>query len=501
MIPFGPYRPDQPDLENPGVVAALGVVPDIGFYGPMRKLNVFTGALTDRCRGAVSGLDTSGNVLTFAGDETNLYRLSDVTWSDVSGATYATGANERWNFTQHGDTMIAANFSNNTQKWVLGTDSAFSDLSASAPKARYAAIWGSFLVLGYVNDAADGTVGFRIWWGPINAPTGDWTDTALQADKQDLYEAGEITGLVSGDPGIIFGKSAIYVSQYVGPDPVFQIDNTQPERGCPLPGSIATDGKRTFYWSGEGFYLTNGFESQPIGAGKFDDTFKASWSGDGTQVSSAVDPRRKLYIIAYPTFGATPNRKALYNWETGEWSEIPDEIVQCLARLLSPGYTLEQLDNIQSNLDLFPSSLDSPEWRGGSLFFGAFDGDNKFGTFGGNNHKAILETAERQLGAQSVDPEKAQIPGSTGFKSFVSGVRPLVDTQDVQVRLGKRDLQSGAIVYTAAKSPETRTGICKFNAGDEPDARYMRAEVTISENAVWSEAQGIDIDAEVSGSE
>ena len=234
----------------------------------------------------------------------------------------------------------------------------------------------------------------------------------------------------------------------------------------------------------------------PSGANKFDKFFKMDASGDYSEMSSTIDPENKLYMVAYASSGSTPDRLLIYNYEIGEASLIPSESVQALGRIFSPGYTLEQIDNINASLDALTTSLDAREYRGGALFFGAVDDENKLGAFTGSNHEVTMESSERQLGAQK--QEEDQISGSTGFRSFVSGVRPLVDTLDAQVRLGKRNFPSDSVTWTSAKTVNARSGVARFNAGDNPDARYHRAEIVIPSGTTWTQLQGFDIDAEVS---
>jgi len=44
MIPFGPWLPDRPNLQNPGATVALNVVPMPGGYGPFQGGNVVSNA-------------------------------------------------------------------------------------------------------------------------------------------------------------------------------------------------------------------------------------------------------------------------------------------------------------------------------------------------------------------------------------------------------------------------------------------------------------------------
>lgn len=485
MIPFGEWLPDRPPRDNPGAIEAKNVTPIAGGYGPCRALNSFTNALDTRCRGAVSGIAGNLSVFTFAGDAGKLYRLSNATWSDVSQmGGYSTGADEVWNFVEFGRAdrlVIATNFTDVPQKWVLGTSSAFADLSATAPKARYMGVVGDFLVVGNVDDSTDGNVPSRVAWGPINNPEGVWTPSqTTQADFQDLKAGGEITGVVGGEYGSILCRTAVYRMTYVGVPLIFRFDEVSRNTGCVAPGSVASHGAITIFLSEDGFVLFDGQQLAPIGANKVDSWFDEYVSGGGYgRISATMDPARKLYLCAFPADGQdSPSRILIYNWELNRWAWCEQDC-EVLARLLSPGYTLEQLANISASIDALPASLDSRQWQGGAVTFGGFDLSHQFGPFGGATKEAVIDTAETQI----FDPARA----------FVRGVRPIVDAT-ATVALGTRDSPTATVAWTGDMTVNARTHLASFRS----DARYHRARVRTSGD--FSFAQGVDIEATRSGS-
>ena len=497
MIPFSEWLPDQPALDNAGVQVAENVIPYLRYYAPWKNLTTYTNALTDRCRGAVAGIDGSFNTFVFAGDETNLYRLSNATWTDVSGATYTTAADERWAFDIFRNRVIATNYSDNVQNWLMGTDAAFSDLGTNCPKAKHVTVIRDFAVVGNVNDATDGQVPNRVAWSPINDPDGNWTpDVDTQAGEQDLASGLQVMGLIGGEFGIVLMQESVYRMLYVGQPALFQFDEIEGAPGVAegASGSVATFAGRSFYRAEDGFYMTDGTSFVPIGANKIDDFWLNDASAsDYSRMSAVIDPARKIYCLSYVGSGATgstPNKILIYNWEVQRWALVIQDCQQ-LARLLTAGYTLEQLDNINSNLDLFPSTLDSREWQGGAIIFGGFDSTNAFGLFGGANLQARIHTGEVQLG--SLAREENQLPGRSGFRSAVGGVRILADTNDWQARLGYRNLQGDSITWTNLKQPHPETGIAPFRI----DARYHCAEGQINQGAEWSQAYGFDFDSDV----
>lgn len=131
-IPIAEYTPDMPALNNPGSGSIVNCVPrSANSYGPFASLQVYGSALTARCQGAYTCIDSSGNANLFAGDATKLYRYtaSSTTADDVSNGTYTISGEERWNFTLFGQRVVATDFSDAMQSFVLGTSTDFADLA------------------------------------------------------------------------------------------------------------------------------------------------------------------------------------------------------------------------------------------------------------------------------------------------------------------------------------------------------------------------------------
>ena len=111
VIPTGEWLPDLPDYGNPGATIAKNVFPEDGGYGPLPALNEVFGTLTTRCQGFFPCRDSAGTVYNFAGDSERLYKLTHISWSDISTASfsYATAADEFWEFVQWNDRVICVN--------------------------------------------------------------------------------------------------------------------------------------------------------------------------------------------------------------------------------------------------------------------------------------------------------------------------------------------------------------------------------------------------------
>ena len=486
---FGEYLPDLPELENPGATVALNVVPRTAkSYGPFNDLAVLSDALAARCQGMFSAVDDSGNVYTFAGDAGALYKAdSNLTWSDVSdtttSSTYVTATDDYWKFVQYGNRVIATNFFNDVQTFVVGTDSQFTDLdSANAPKARHIAIIRNWVFLGNTNDGVDGNVPHRVWWSGFDDPTswptvGGAAAAAAQSDYQDLPGYGWCQGLVGavgGTDGAAFMENGIFRITYEGPPTVFRFDHLEGARGTPAPGSITQVGALVYYLGEDGFYVFDGSNSIPIGAQKVDRTFFDD--ADQTlfhRISSTADPVKPLIFWSYVSQSSAdgePDKILIYNWEIRRWSLV-EKSHQIIGRSIGFGYTLEGLD-VFGNMDTLPYSLDSRYWAGGAVNLSAFDTSNKLGNFNGDALEATLETGEF-----SGDDRRL----------FITGVRPLVDGGTVTAAIGTRDAPDGTRNWSSL-TPPAADGVCP----QRQSARYVKARVSIAAAGMWEHAQGIE---------
>lgn len=491
IVPFGEYKPDAAALGAP-LTMARGVFPrSSGDYGPFPSLSTFSGALTARCQGAFAGRSKAGNVTNFAGDAAKLYTLSGTTWSDVSKVGgYTTGSEEHWRFVQFFERVIATNYADAIQSWTLDSSSAFADLSAGAPKARHiAAIFPGFVIVGNTFDGTDGAVPNRVWWPALNDPTswptpGSAAAAAVQSDFNDMPTGGwvqALIGAVGGAAGVVLMDTSVYRIEYVGPPDVLAFIEIEKARGTPCVNGAINTGPFFAYVGEDGFYLNNGSQSVPIGAGKVDKYFYTNV--DQTylyRVYGQADPLNKLLVWVFPTGGSggNPSMALIYNWETQRWS---DAEVSCelIYRSLSSGVTLDGLDALFSTIESVTPSLDSRFWTGGKLQFAAFDTTHKQALFNGSNMEAVIETGE--------------VTGD-GQRLFTSGVRPIVDGGTVTARLGARDTAGGAVTYSSYSSVGA-DGICP----QRKSARYTRAGVKIAAGGTWEHAVGAEIHSQPDG--
>lgn len=506
MIEFGELRLDIPPLLNPGLTRAEGVLPKEAGYKQIPQLaDLTTTAIGARPQGMFTTRDPSavGTTYTFVGDVDTLYELNGNSWTDVSGSTYSTAADDRWEFIPWDNLVISTNFTDNIQVKTVGSGN-FADLSGSPPQARHIAVVKDVVVVGNTFDAVDGYKPNRVRWSGINDETA-WTVSATtQADFQDLQnKGGWIQGIVGGDYGIIFQEYAITRMSYIGSPLVFQFDLLENNRGAYAPGSIVPIGDNIAYISHEGFFVFDGRQSIPIGQGKVDDSFFAStglYAHDtqyADRINSAIYPNEHIICWSYSSINADPEGVndiiLFYNYSPAakkRWSvlrtNITDDIAgttdinhYILGTSLSQGYTLEQLDNVSSSIDALPFSLDSPVWAGQNKSLAAITEDLQLALFdktAGNNYDAYFATGEKQL--------------VRGRRSSVTMVRPFIDdpsgSATINVAISGRNTED----TTASFSNTVILNSSGF-ANVRSNARFHRAYFKI-ENG-FEHAEGFDV--------
>lgn len=486
FIPFGEWAPDSPALVG-AARTATNCIGESNYYRPFKSFGVVTGALGGRAFGAISFSDSAGTTFTFAGDATKLYSLSANVFSNVSKAgNYNTLTDGSWKFAKFGNNVIATNYLDNVQNFDLSSPSLFADLAGTPPRAKHIAIVGDFVVLGNLIDGTFGVCSNSVRWSGINNPA-TWTSSAsTQSDGQILEngDGGAVQGIVGGpNYGIIIQERCIQRMNYVGSPQVFTFDVLKRKHGTQIPNSIIGVGSDVFYIADDGFYRFDGVQVLAIGNDKvnkwflenFDLTYK-------DRLSASIDVANTIVMWAFTTNGAgsggNPNRILCYNWISGKFTLI-EQSLEILFQALTLGLTLEELDDISTDLDALPFSLDSDAYKGGKLLAGAFNTDHKVGYFNGDDMTAVIETTEFE--------------GAKSRFSEINQAMPMIEGDDdtvITARWGTRNNRNDDDVTYGSSLSTNSQGYIQTRA----NARFHRVEHTIAGG--FTKATGIEIDDE-----
>lgn len=499
---FGPWRPDMPDLNNPGVTTARNVTAAAGAnggvtYKPLKSASLYSDtSMQSRPRGTGVGRDTDGNSRVYGGCAEKLYKIDPLTtqWADVSkSGGYVTSENDHWEFADYGYTMMATNYADYPQYIDKDTNIQFANLTTLL-RGRFMAVVREFTVLGSTWDALDGDVPYRLRWSAFDNQF-DWNfSQSTMSDFQDIYTGGNIMGVVGGEAGYIFMQGHIVKMTFIGAPLIFQFDvlPSSVGKGCIASESIITIEGKTYYLSNDGFYMLQGDQVSPVGTGLIDNWFLADANiGSYRFMTRAADPREKLIYWSYCSNQAAigvPDKMIILNYSTGLWTEAAST-APFIFNSISLPWTIEQLD-VFGDIANIPAPFDSPVWAGGAHMLWAMDYTGKIYVFGGENLVGTLETQESLISSAMNQNEIAR-----GDRTTIHGVRPHFHGMgDVVVRGGYRSKASDNPTYTPSKPISDETGFAYFRH----QSRYHRFRFTLS--GPWTMAMGYQIDATLAGS-
>jgi hypothetical protein len=477
MLRAGEWMPDLPELENPGALEALGVIPDGMGYAPFPQMAAYSGSISATCQGAFSTRGPDLAAYQFAGDNNKLYKLENggTTWSNVTRtlSVYATPTDGRWYFTKFGDTVVAVNGFDEPQSYVTGTSTQFANLGGSPPVAATCTTIREFVVLGRIASFPT-----QVRWSGFSDPT-TWTvDAITQASFKTIEDGGIVQNIVGGEFGVVLQERAIRRMIYAGPPFTFQFDKISTEIGCTYAGSIANFENQVYFADASGFFLLHGGQDlHPIGNNKVDNFFAEDLDQSYLhKMWAAINPEKKLYAVLYAGAGnvsGTPNHMLIYQWADQKWARVEVTAEMIYSGLSQGGYTLEQLDAF-GTMETLPFSLDSPVWAGvARRLLAAFDTSHRLNYFNGAPMAATIDTSEQKP--------------ANGKKAFLRSCRPIVDGGSPTVALITRDTPQETVAIGSDVALDS-LGRAKFRRR----ARYVRARIKIPAGDTWTHAQGID---------
>jgi hypothetical protein len=504
-VVFGAWRPDVTNLENGGLMTAENVLPLDGHYAPFLPMLATGAAMSaNQVLGGVTCQEGTNTIYVYAGDATDLY-VREVTgtatnWEKKTRQTasvdvpYTTIAAEQyWMFTQFDQYVIATNYADDPQIMQVADGGKFEALATigTAPKAKCCGVIGQFVFLGDTDDSVWGVVPYKVQWSAIGAPRqwdlpGSIDAATSQAGEEFLNPAyGKVQFIANGEAfGLVFQQRGITRFTYVGGSAVWQVQTYERSRGAWAPRSVVQIGGLTYFLSSDGFYVTDGQNVEPIGDAQvtrwFFDQFDTNYLH---LLTATIDHQKRCIYWSFPTQGssAVQDTIIIYSWADKRWSYALQESDVTFPGVYW-GYSLDELDEVSTDLDILPASLDSERWKGGRPGPIGFTTAKELAKFINAAGTAILETAE-------FEPNQNQMSVVLGVKPLVTGT---VDT--LTVTLGTRNMQDESIAWGTATSRNTRTKQCDFRQA----AVYHSIRMTIA--GEFDKAIGFQYDTEPAGS-
>lgn len=463
LIEFGEWMPDQAGITG-AIQDAYNVVPQAIGYGAFPEVVDFSASASENLTNAFA-TKYGGTTTVFAAGTTKLFKFDsdDLSLDNVSKAGGYTTA-DRFYFVQFGQKLIAANGNSKLQVWDLGGSTAFADLDASAPAAKFVTVVRDFVVAANTSSATS-----TVYWSDINDET-DWTpSTTSQSDSQFIPDGGDIRGVTGGEFGVVLLEKAIVRMSYVGSPLFFQFDTIAKNVGCYESNSVVQHGNLTFFLSDDGFYMTDGQSVVPIGAEKIDRHFFTYVDQSKlSQMSAAVDSVRKIVLWQYTDIFAK-KKIIMYNWQSKKWSE-GETTTNYLCSSASAGKTLESMDTL-GTMDSIETSFDDRLFAGGKFVLSGVSGA-KIVTFTGQPRSGYITSGDIGNGNQSI----------------VLLAKPKVDTGSASVSVASRQLLNEVPSYgtTVPADSENRASL-------RSSGKYHRVRVYPT-GANWKTAVGVEID-------
>jgi hypothetical protein len=476
MLQFAPFEPDKASFNPTASELSVNALPVADGWGPMPLLVPYSEALPGTCVGAAYVRNSDGGFFLIAGTQTNLYRLTGITWTDISGpsAPYAVPDADRWQFARYGNRLIATALGSPPQYLDVDLGANFADLP-NAPEAKYVCVAGDFVVFGYLANLP-----YTLQWSGIN-DSEFWTVGERGADIQLLPDGDEITGLFGAPSGAaIFQRNTMRQMAFnPASGYTFTISVVHPTRGSVAPLSIVQVGPGDFvFLCTDGYFRGWGINVTPVGVERVDKWFFGSIDVDDLSIVRGVaDPFEKIVWFQYPN---TEGDYTLlgYKWSLDRWCTADNAGVTELVSIVTQAATIESISETIDSVDV---PIDSRLFAGGAPIFAGFTTDNVLAIFDGAPREATLATAE--------------IEHAAPLRAYVNGARVYGDTIDFTLKVGKRDYLGGTKTFTADIAPSSITGLVPLRAS----ARLHQYVITIAESAQWSNFVGVEPNAQAEG--
>jgi hypothetical protein len=471
-IPFRQWLPDQPDLNNPGLVEAKNVYRLNGAYQPQTDIEFPGGDMSDDLTLSDStDIIGGGSFSGASGVPSYCFRYGDSGLLAIE--PQASASPNVLNIGSQGQpSSDFVNFNGSVYYHARGSaqykstnGAAFAATSATTQfGATSAARVNNFIMTGFLDE---------IKWSGFNLPE-DWTISEVtQAGEAEVNrpELGEITGIQGGVVNYIFQEFGVSRLTYVGPPKVWDVRTISYRYGAlknthvevngityfmGVTGSHSQTGRR----SGNLYIArTNGQSVEDIGSGIVNDWLNENFSAPvllGSNRNVVFDhPRRR--IIWSSAVGDDTHKFLCMNIDTQEFSYFEGEY-----HFLIPG-PYHHEDNGGSLVAIAPNS--------GTLYYGPMTGD----------------TLEATLTTGHI--------ANAGERAFVDEVEPQYVGSGATVALSAKERLRDAGSFSAYAAEESSTGIADVRA----DGRAIALSVKFPAGEDWSDLSGVVVDASRAG--
>ena len=264
VVPLTTWAPDLVPSTEGILVDCSDVIPTHrGFCNAPTPIAVSgLAALPDATANAaalVTKLDNSRRL--FVGLDTKLMEQAGGGWTDVSkSGGYTSNPDGRWQFSQFGNSTLAANGVDPIQISSVG---AFASISG-APKAKIIESAAGFVMAAATNDATYGDIPDRWWCSALFDPT-SWTPSvSTQCATGRLVDTpGPIVAVKKlGNDLVAYKETSIYLGRYVGAPAVWAWQLVADNVGAVGPGAVVNLGSAHIFVGKDDIWYFDG--SRPV---------------------------------------------------------------------------------------------------------------------------------------------------------------------------------------------------------------------------------------------
>jgi hypothetical protein len=464
--------------QSPALVTADNVLPIAGAYAPF-PAHVPLATLPAIAKGLFTTVQDSGAPYILAATQDTIYRVLNNAVSSLYSAAPIKA--KQWWFGRVGGKICAG--CDGLPPVGANIGSAFTPLGGNPPAAAVGAVLHrDYLVLGNVkNDGVDGNVSNRVRWSGSQNPDQWGTDLASGADFEDMpEEGGPVVAITGKSDGLVFQRKAISRMSFSGnPSTVFEFTVLELERGAVSAGAVQHVGELVYYRADDGFFVHNGIQSIPIGTDRVDDWFANNADPTKTDLMrSGYDPIHRCVLWAFAENGQAANSAILcYSIAEQKFS-----LIRVAMQELGLSATLPASVESMPIPDTDPISWDDGSRAGKRPVLAGVNSSNAYGTFTGSALASTIITGDFQ--------------SAPGQRSFVSKVRPLIDSAGVQISVGGKGEATKDTVAWASATSLGVDGSCPART----DARYLRFKQTTPAGDSWTRAVGIEPELVAGGS-
>jgi hypothetical protein len=476
-VPFGEWRPDMAPHMSPALAEAENVLPVAGAYTYFPSHEPLV-TLPSAAKGFFTTVLPDGSPAIYLATGSAAYRVTNGGLVTAYNAAPLSAA--RWWFAQVGGKVCAGCEGLDPVGGPVG--SAFTPLGGSPPRAAVGAtVNRDYLVLGNLtNEPEDGSVPNRVRWSGQGNPDTWGTDIGTGADFEDMHDEGgpvvQITGRTSGT---VWQRKAITRMQFTGnPSTVFAFTTVELGRGAVSAGAVCDIGALSFYRADDGFFAWDGTQSAPIGTDRVD-----AWFADNADVTklglmrSGYDPVHRCVMWAFAENGQTTNSAVLaYSLADQKFTLIRSALEE-----IGTSATLPASIETMPTPDTATIPWDDGIYAGKRPVLAGVDSSHRYGTFTGASLASKIVTGDFQ--------------SAPGQRSFVAGVRPLIDCATVTVAVGEREQATKDAVAWNPAATLGVDGVCPQRF----DGRYLRYWQTTPAGAEWTRSSGLEIDLQAAG--